>query len=243
MCVRVCACVPACSLVVLQDFSGKWLDAVKGKTKDPVCVRVYEEADGIRKAVPALKFARGDPFKEDHWSQVFKKLGMPKGIKLETLTVGHFLDCVPQLVANTQVRPGAVHGCTCALVPPRCFRAVFATDSIVRNWHERWTARRCVYVRACVLVVQFLKELQSRAQGEVTIREALQELKAWAETSEFALLDHVSSGSGKKTFIIQQWKDLFTEVGDNQSLLQVRWMNWLAGVVCLQLLCRRVRPC
>jgi hypothetical protein len=35
---------------------------------------------------------------------VFKKLNMPKGIKLETLTVGHFLDAVPALVANTQVR-------------------------------------------------------------------------------------------------------------------------------------------
>jgi hypothetical protein len=45
--------------------------------------------------------------------------------------------------------------------------------------------------------------------------------QAWAETAEFALLEHVSSGSGKKTHIIQQWKDLFTEVGDNQSLLQV----------------------
>ncbi len=43
---------------------------MKGKTRDPVCVRVYEEAEGIRKAVPALKFARGEPFKEDHWSQV-----------------------------------------------------------------------------------------------------------------------------------------------------------------------------
>ena len=35
---------------------------------------------------------------------MFKKLNMPKGIKLETLTVGHFLDAVPALVANTQVR-------------------------------------------------------------------------------------------------------------------------------------------
>ncbi len=37
---------------------------------------------------------------------MFKKLNMPKGIKLETLTVGHFLDAVPALVANTQVRGG-----------------------------------------------------------------------------------------------------------------------------------------
>lgn len=53
-----------------QDFSSKWIDAVKTKVKDSVCARVYEEADGIRKAVPALKFARGEPFKDEHWTQV-----------------------------------------------------------------------------------------------------------------------------------------------------------------------------
>ncbi len=88
----------------------------------------------------------------------------------------------------------------------------------------------CHRVIVRCVVPQFLKDLQSRAQGEVTIREALQELKAWAETAEFSLLEHVSSGSGKKTHIIQQWKDLFTEVGDNQSLLQVFPSR---GVLCL----------
>jgi dynein heavy chain 2 len=75
-------------------------------------------------------------------------------------------------------------------------------------------------VRHVIGCVQFLKDMQSRAQGEVTIREALQELRAWAETAEYSLLEHVSSASGKKTAIIQQWKDLFTDIGDNQSLLQ-----------------------
>ena len=57
-------------ICVEQDFSSKWIDAVKAKVKDSVCARVYEEADGIRKAVPALKFALGEPFKDEHWTQV-----------------------------------------------------------------------------------------------------------------------------------------------------------------------------
>ncbi len=36
--------------------------------------------------------------------QVFKKLGMPKGLKLETLTVGHFLPVLSAVSANVQVR-------------------------------------------------------------------------------------------------------------------------------------------
>jgi dynein heavy chain 2 len=86
----------------LQDFSTKWLDAVRGKGKDVVCARIFEEADGVRKAFNALKFARGEPFKEEHWSAVFKKLGMPKGVRLDTLTVGHFLDALDALAANLQ---------------------------------------------------------------------------------------------------------------------------------------------
>jgi hypothetical protein len=35
---------------------------------------------------------------------VFKKLGMPKGMKLENLTVGHFLDVMDSVAANTAVR-------------------------------------------------------------------------------------------------------------------------------------------
>ena len=84
MVLTIVACIPMfASFLDLQDFSAKWLDAVKGKTKDPVCVRVYEEAEGIRKAVPALKFARGEPFKEDHWSQV--RLLLPRDGAIRSL--------------------------------------------------------------------------------------------------------------------------------------------------------------
>lgn len=129
--------------------------------------RIFAECDAIRRANNALKFVRGDPFKEEHWTAMFKKLGMPKGVKLETLTVGHFLDVLDAIAAN----------------------------------------------------IAWLKDLHSRAQGEVTLREALQEVKAWLDTTEFKLMEHASAAAGRKTPLIREWKDLFTQVGDNQSLL------------------------
>lgn len=32
-------------------------------------------------------------------------------------------------------------------------------------------------------------------------------------------MDHVSTATGKKTHLIREWKELFTQIGDNQSLL------------------------
>jgi dynein heavy chain 2 len=39
-----------------------------------------------------------------------------------------------------------------------------------------------------------IKELAERAQGEVTIREAINELKLWCDTTEFILTMHDSNG-------------------------------------------------
>ena len=150
----------------LSDIAHKWLDRVAGKTRDVVCRRIHEQADVLRRAVPSLKYATGEPFKEEHWGQVFRKLGMPKGVRLDTLTVGHFLAVMPAVAEN----------------------------------------------------LQFLKGLTSRAQGEVSIREALQDLRAWGETAEFSLMDHECQG--RTCNLICEWKDLFKDVGDHQSLLQ-----------------------
>ncbi|CAB1119426.1 unnamed protein product [Ectocarpus sp. CCAP 1310/34] len=79
-------------------------------------------------------------------------------------------------------------------------------------------------------LLQFVKHLQSRAQGEVgtaviaplwsnkvTIREALQELVAWSQTAELKLVDHEENG--RRTPLIRDWGDVFLELGDKQSLL------------------------
>ncbi|KAM7436007.1 Cytoplasmic dynein 2 heavy chain 1 [Porites harrisoni] len=64
-----------------------------------------------------------------------------------------------------------------------------------------------------------LKELNSRAQGEVSIREALRELELWGAGAVFSLTSYVDSHN-KELSIIKDWKDLVNQVGDNQCLLQ-----------------------
>ncbi|XP_041357041.1 cytoplasmic dynein 2 heavy chain 1-like isoform X2 [Gigantopelta aegis] len=64
-----------------------------------------------------------------------------------------------------------------------------------------------------------VKELNQRAQGEVTIREAIRELELWGAGAVFSMTDY--EDSNKNTMhIIKDWKDLVNQVGDNQCLLQ-----------------------
>lgn len=78
-----------------------------------------------------------------------------------------------------------------------------------------------------------LRDLQSRAIGENSIREAVQELIAWASRCEFHLITHQSGkpaagssegaaaapGAKPPVPLIKDWKDLTTKVGEQQSLL------------------------
>ncbi|CAF3644553.1 unnamed protein product [Adineta steineri] len=63
-----------------------------------------------------------------------------------------------------------------------------------------------------------LKDLNVRAQSEHTIREALKELENWGASAQFSLTDYIDTKQ-QKIQIIKDWKDLFTQIGDNQSLL------------------------
>uniref|UniRef100_A0A7E4URM5 Cytoplasmic dynein 2 heavy chain 1 n=1 Tax=Panagrellus redivivus TaxID=6233 RepID=A0A7E4URM5_PANRE len=67
--------------------------------------------------------------------------------------------------------------------------------------------------------VEELKNLNGRAQGEVTIREAIQELEVWAAQAEFSLTEYKHS-NGQTIKIIKEWKEAINQVKDNQALLQ-----------------------
>jgi dynein heavy chain 2 len=62
-----------------------------------------------------------------------------------------------------------------------------------------------------------IKELSDKAQGEVTIREAINELRVWCENTEFILTEHESNG--RQTPLIKEWKEVITQVSDHQSLI------------------------
>ena len=71
------------------------------------------------------------------------------------------------------------------------------------------------------------KDLGARAQGEVSLREAILELRAWCDKTEFVLTDCVG-GKGRTVPLIKEWKDIMNQVSDNQSLLismeEYRWV-------------------
>ena len=62
-----------------------------------------------------------------------------------------------------------------------------------------------------------IKELSDKAQGEVTIREAINELRVWCDSTEFTLSDYLSNG--RTTPLIKEWKEIITAVSDHQSLI------------------------
>lgn len=103
----------------------------------------------------------------DHWLELFRLIGLPRGTTLEALTFGDLLS-----VSET-------------IIP----------------------------------MADQLKDLNARAQGEVTIREAIRELELWAAGATFSLAEYQDSRS-KTIHVIKDWKDVVNQVNDNQALLQ-----------------------
>mmetsp|Transcript_17017 Transcript_17017/g.54247 ORF Transcript_17017/g.54247 Transcript_17017/m.54247 type:complete len:3325 (+) Transcript_17017:156-10130(+) len=156
----------------VDDFLAKWTESVKGTTsKDPVALILLKEINKYRKALPYLKFVRGDGWQDHHWSQLFGMLNFPtRGAEAKTkdnLKLQDFLNAAEKLTEK-------------------------AED---------------------------VKHLHAQAQGEVTLREALHQLEAWGVERRFNLAKHESQ-TGRKCCLIKEWKDVMTEVGDNQSLVQ-----------------------
>eukprot|EP00928_Gymnodinium_smaydae_P079340 TRINITY_DN632_c0_g1_i3.p1 TRINITY_DN632_c0_g1~~TRINITY_DN632_c0_g1_i3.p1 ORF type:complete len:2255 (+),score=688.11 TRINITY_DN632_c0_g1_i3:125-6889(+) len=77
---------------------------------------------------------------------------------------------------------------------------------------------RMVVERLDIVVekVDDIKELTSRAIGEVNIRDAVMEVAAWFEQTEFSFLDHQVKGGTVP--LIKDWKDLLSSVSDMQNL-------------------------
>ncbi|KAH9247140.1 hypothetical protein BASA81_015283 [Batrachochytrium salamandrivorans] len=71
---------------------------------------------------------------------------------------------------------------------------------------------------AIVSKINLIKELNNRANGEVAIRDAIQELDIWGAGALFSLTDY-QDAKGGNIQLIKDWKETRVQVGDNQSLL------------------------
>ncbi len=151
---------------LLSDFVVDWTKKMKKEEPTEVTAYIENQLRLLQEAVPVLKNCKGDiPFTDSHWSELFRKLGIPKSVRVDTLTAAHFFAVLENVVASDR----------------------------------------------------FCRELTARATGEVRLEEAMSELRDWCRTQEFTLVEHVELG--RLTMMITDWKDLFTVLGDNQSLL------------------------
>ncbi|XP_041658498.1 cytoplasmic dynein 2 heavy chain 1 isoform X2 [Cheilinus undulatus] len=153
---------------VFEEFLITWQDRLR-KLEQPTAmsIKLQGEVDKYKNMVPVLKYVRGEHLSQDHWLDMFRLLGLPRGTTLERLTFNDLLG-----VAETIIEK--------------------ATE---------------------------LKDLNSRAQAEVTIREALRELDVWGAAATFNLTEYIDSNKRPLT-LIKDWKDIVNQVGDNRCLLQ-----------------------
>ena len=68
-----------------------------------------------------------------------------------------------------------------------------------------------ILLKTSVCSFLVFQELNLRAQGEVTIRDALRELDSWGATATFNLIDHADCNK-KNIMLIKDWKDLVNSV-------------------------------
>ncbi|TPX70937.1 hypothetical protein SpCBS45565_g01524 [Spizellomyces sp. 'palustris'] len=150
-----------------EDLLVKWAEKIRGHQMDAICVQIQRDIDSYREITPVLKYMRGDNWTTEHWGDLFRITGVPKGVTLSDLTFGHILG---------------------------------TKETVLQRINE-------------------VKELNNRAQGEITIREAIQELDMWGAGAMFALTEY-QDATDISVQLIKDWKETLTQVGDNQSLLQ-----------------------
>ncbi|KAF7250799.1 Cytoplasmic dynein 2 heavy chain 1 [Varanus komodoensis] len=153
---------------LFEEFLLNWHEKLRKIEEHTIMtVKLQKEVDKYKMTLPILKYVRGEHLSPDHWLDLFRILGLPRGTSLENLLFGDLLK---------------------------------VADVIVERAAE-------------------LKDLNSRAHGEVTIREALRELELWGVGAVFTLTDYEDS-QGRMIKLIKDWKDIVNQVGDNRCLLQ-----------------------
>ena len=79
-----------------------------------------------------------------------------------------------------------------------------------------------------VLKQNEIRDLYTRAQGEILIRNSMSELIAWFESAEFIFAEYVhinnsssklNKSKAKVTPIIKEWKEIMNDISEKQSLL------------------------
>ncbi|XP_009895076.2 cytoplasmic dynein 2 heavy chain 1 [Dryobates pubescens] len=77
---------------LFEEFLFNWHDKMRKMEEHTVMtVKLQKEVDKYRMIVPLLKYVRGEHLSPDHWLDLFRLLGLPRGTTLEGLLFGDLL--------------------------------------------------------------------------------------------------------------------------------------------------------
>ncbi|KAJ3590899.1 hypothetical protein NHX12_008847 [Muraenolepis orangiensis] len=177
---------------LFEEFLFAWQDRLK-KLEQPttMSVKLQAEVDKYKNLAPVLKYVRGEHLSQDHWLDMFRLLGLPRGTTLERLTFSDLLS-VAEVIVDKALE---------------------------------------------------LKDLNSRAQAEVTIREALRELDLWGAAATFNLTEYTDNSGhvGDHRCLLQSLKDspYYRGFQDKVSLWEVRLSDLDEHLLSLNAIQRR----
>ena len=80
---------------VLKTWSGKMQTAAP----TAFTLRIQQDIARYRVALPFLKAARGDAFSDEHWGELFGRLGL-KNTNIEQLTFGDFIGACGSMISE-----------------------------------------------------------------------------------------------------------------------------------------------
>uniref|UniRef100_A0A672TN04 Cytoplasmic dynein 2 heavy chain 1 n=1 Tax=Strigops habroptila TaxID=2489341 RepID=A0A672TN04_STRHB len=84
---------------LFEEFLFKWHDKMRKMEEHTVMtVKLQKEVDKYKMIVPLLKYVRGEHLSPDHWLDLFRLLGLPRGTTLEGLLFGDLLKVTDTII-------------------------------------------------------------------------------------------------------------------------------------------------
>ena len=84
------------------DFLDSWAARLKGMPNNSVSLRIRADMEHYQKALPVLKYLRGDVFGADHWVEFFRIVGFDSTTSIDKLTFGQLVGAAEQIVKNEE---------------------------------------------------------------------------------------------------------------------------------------------
>jgi dynein heavy chain 2 len=83
-----------------EDFLKLWAEQLKDAQQTNVVTSLRQYLDQLSRGTGLLKYCRGDGFTPNHWGELFRLLGLPKGLTQDTLKFGDLVDRIDQIVKS-----------------------------------------------------------------------------------------------------------------------------------------------